>query len=150
MDLFCMERISVTSGCHGCKIFECHRSILTDTANNGRKVRPTVFPECNYVRESHTCLFFRFFTPVISSRTTVTWNPEFSATMAAWRNDVSSLFRSSECCQWNEVDSWLWCTDNSYIKDRNSSSKSRWVGAKYWRVKFLQQLFTKIEKNNCF
>ena len=73
------------------------------------------------------------------------------ATMATWRiNDVSSLFRSSECCRWNEVDSWLWCTDNSHMKDHNSSSKSRWVGAKCWRVKFLQQPFTKTEKNNCF
>ena len=64
--------ISVTSGRHGCKLFGSHRSIFTDTANSGRKVRPTVFPECNYVRESHTCQFFRFFIPVISCRTTVT------------------------------------------------------------------------------
>ena len=48
----------MTSGRHGCKILGSHRSIFTDTANDGRKVPPTVVPECNYVRESHTCQFF--------------------------------------------------------------------------------------------
>ena len=151
MDLFCMERITVTSGCHGCKIFGSHRSIFTDTANSGRKVRPL----CRFswvqlcTGKSYMSIFsFLYSCHIVQDHGYL--KSRIFATMATWRNDVSSLFRSSECCQWNEVDSWLCCTDNSYMKDHNSSSKSRWVGTKYWRVKFLQQPFTKIEKNNCF
>lgn len=68
------------------KIPESQQSSWTET----KSMEYRFVPECNHIKESHTCHFV--FCHICS--TTVCWNPKWFAAMSTWRNDFSSIIKA--------------------------------------------------------